>query len=308
MKLLCSYSIYLGMVCITILGMMASWVDRKITAKLQWRVGPPWYQSFADFLKLWGKETTIPEGCSRLLFPVAPVIGVAGAACAAALLAAAAVDPSADVRGSLILTLCFLAAPAVALIIGGAASHNELASLGARRELRLAVACEVPFLIAVFTPALRAGGALRLGEMVAYQRMYGMILPGFSGIISFLVTLICMLALLRFTPFDCAEADTEINSGPLILYSGKMLGLLKLMKMMMLGVVPLFLITLFMGGIRVRWPGIAITAIQYLLLVLLATVLRNTNPRARIDQAERFFLIPMTIAACAGAVLAVIGY
>jgi len=159
MKILCIYLIYPAVVSIAILGMMASWVDRKITAKLQWRVGPPWYQSFADFLKLWGKETKIPEGCSRLLFPVAPVIGVAGALCAAALLAAVALDPSADARGSLILTLCFLAAPAVSLIIGGAASNDELASLGARREIRLAVACEIPFLLAVLTPAVRAGYA-----------------------------------------------------------------------------------------------------------------------------------------------------
>lgn len=308
MKLLFIYLIYPGALFTALLGMMASWLDRKVTARLQWRVGPPWYQSFADIIKLWGKETAVPEGGLRMLFACAPIAGVAGVGIAAALLGAVALDPLRDIPGSVLVMLVLLMAPAASLICGGTASNDELASLGARREIRLAIATQVPFLLAVLTPVIRAGGALGMGEIVVFQRMHGAALASLSGIISCAVALVCMQSLLRLTPFDCPEADTEVNAGPLILYSGRLLALFKMMKMMMLAVVPLFLITLFMGGVALRGRGIAVAALHYLLLVLLTTVLRNINPRVRIDQAQRFFLIPLTVAALAGVTLAMTGY
>ena len=51
--------IFPGFLFTTAIGMASSWVDRKVTARLQWRVGPPWYQPVADVLKLFGKETVV---------------------------------------------------------------------------------------------------------------------------------------------------------------------------------------------------------------------------------------------------------
>ena len=48
-------------------GLMATWIDRKVTARVQYRVGPPWYQSFADVVKLMGKETIVPRAASKTL-------------------------------------------------------------------------------------------------------------------------------------------------------------------------------------------------------------------------------------------------
>ena len=60
-----------------LLGLVSKWLDRKVTARIQWRVGPPWYQPFADILKLLGKETVIPKEAQRLSFLFAPVAGFA---------------------------------------------------------------------------------------------------------------------------------------------------------------------------------------------------------------------------------------
>ena len=125
---------------------------------------------------------------------------------------------------------------------------------------------------------------------------------------TFIVGILYMQAKLGLVPFDIAEAETEINAGPLIEYSGPLLAIFKLTKMMMLVALPLFLLTLFAGGVSFRGWGIAASLIKYVLLIVIITVIRNTNPRLRIDQALKFFWGPVTIIAVAGIVLAFVGY
>jgi len=57
---LLSFFIFPGFLFTAVVGLLAGWVDRKLTARIQWRVGPPWYQNFIDFLKLMSKETILP--------------------------------------------------------------------------------------------------------------------------------------------------------------------------------------------------------------------------------------------------------
>ncbi|MBU4346289.1 MAG: NADH-quinone oxidoreductase subunit H, partial [Candidatus Omnitrophica bacterium] len=61
MRLLFNYLIFPGFLFSAFIGLMAGWIDRKVTARIQWRVGPPWYQNFVDIIKLLGKETIVPE-------------------------------------------------------------------------------------------------------------------------------------------------------------------------------------------------------------------------------------------------------
>jgi NADH-quinone oxidoreductase subunit H len=114
-------------------------------------------------------------------------------------------------------------------------------------------------------------------------------------------------AKIGLVPFDIAEAETEIVSGPLIEYSGSGLAIYRLMKNMLLFVLPFFLMILFLGGWR--WDGIHSLngALKYVGLVAAATVIRNTNPRVRIDQAVRFFWGPVTVMAIIAVVLAIRG-
>ena len=67
-------------------GMLASWIDRKVTARIQWRVGPPIYQPLVDIIKLLGKETLIPQGVKRVGFLVAPIVGLIGVTLASLIL------------------------------------------------------------------------------------------------------------------------------------------------------------------------------------------------------------------------------
>ena len=114
-------------------------------------------------------------------------------------------------------------------------------------------------------------------------------------------------AKLALVPFDIPEAETEIVSGPLIEYSGSALAVYRLMKNMLLFVLPFFLIILFMGGLRYDGLHLLNGVFKYVGLVALATVIRNTNPRVRIDQAIRFFWGPMTVIAIGAVTLALMG-
>ena len=113
-----------------------------------------------------------------------------------------------------------------------------------------------------------------------------------------------MQAKLALVPFDIPEAETEITSGPLIEYSGSGLSLYRLMKNMLLFTLPFFLIILFMGGLRIDGIHFLYGVLKYVGLVALITVIRNTNPRVRIDQAVKFFWGPVTVLAIIAVILA----
>jgi NADH-quinone oxidoreductase subunit H len=121
------------------------------------------------------------------------------------------------------------------------------------------------------------------------------------------VVLFCVQAKLGFTPFDVAEAETEIMSGPFIEYSGVSLGVFKLTQAMMLFTLPVFLITVFLGGIHLVGWGILWAVLKYVAILVLIIVMKNTNPRVRIDQAVKFFWFYLTPIAVAAFVLAVLG-
>jgi len=149
-----------------VLGLASKWVDRKVTALVQWRVGPPWYQPVADVAKLLGKETLVPENARRTGFLLAPIIGFSAVGVAAAILWSVNVDPAHSFMGDLIVVLYLLTIPSLAVVIGGCSSANPHGAMGASREMKLILSYELPFLLAM-VPAMIAGGwTLRLGAIV----------------------------------------------------------------------------------------------------------------------------------------------
>jgi NADH-quinone oxidoreductase subunit H len=128
-----------------------------------------------------------------------------------------------------------------------------------------------------------------------------------SGVLALIVAIICMQAKLALVPFDIPEAETEISGGVLIEYSGSGLAIYKLMKNMLLFTLPFFLIIVFIGGLKFDGIHLLYGVLKYISLVALMTVIRNTNPRVRIDQAVKFFWGPMTIIAIIAVVLALLG-
>ena len=299
--------ILFGFILTAVLGLVASWIDRKVTARVQYRVGPPLLQPVIDLVKLFGKETLMPKGASRTVFFSAPVVGVASVIVVSALLWVNLIDPSKSFLGDIIVVLYLLTIPAMSIIVGGFASRNPLASIGASREMKLILAYELPFVLAVLVPVIKSGFSIRLGDIIAYQIQNGIFLGTWSGIIAFIVALLCVQAKLALVPFDAAEAETEIIGGTLIEYSGSGLAMYKLMKNMLLCTLPLFLMIIYMGAVRFDGVHSLLGLLKYIGVVALITVIRNTNPRVRIDQAVRFFWGPMTVLSIIAVVLAMTG-
>ena len=294
-----NFLIFPGFLFTAAMGLVASWIDRKVTARVQWRVGPPWYQPLIDLVKLSIKEITVPRGAFRPVFFLAPLVGLSGVILASTFIWLPNINLGASgFTGDLIVILYLLTLPAIALILGASSSGNPLASVGLSREIKLILAYELPFIIALVVPIIKSSGLLKLTDLVAYQTINGAFVSSISGLLALLVAIFCMQAKLGLVPFDMSEAETEIMGGVLIEYSGMLLGIFKLTKIMMLVALPVFLTTVFWGGFSI-W--------KYVVLLVIIILMRNTNPRVRIDQAMRFFWGKMTLIAAVAALLAVLG-
>ncbi|OGW81413.1 MAG: hypothetical protein A3G33_01015 [Omnitrophica bacterium RIFCSPLOWO2_12_FULL_44_17] len=302
------YLIVFGCCLTAVLGLFTSWVDRKVTARVQYRVGPPVLQPVFDVIKLLGKETLIPDGASKLTFLAAPVVGLSSVILVSTILWMNVIHPQQTFLGDLIVVLYLLTVPSMSIIMGGFASGNPLASIGSSREMKLILSYELPFVLAILVPVIHSHYSIRLGDILNMQSGSGVIIGNFSGSIAFIVALLCVQAKLGLVPFDMPEAETEIIGGPFVEYSGAGLAIFRLMKNMLLFVMPFFLMILFMGGIRFDGIHIFNALLKYLGTVALITVIRNTNPRVRIDQALRFFWGPMTVLAIIAIILAYRGW
>jgi NADH-quinone oxidoreductase subunit H len=302
MRLLFNYLIFPGFLFSACVGLLAGWLDRKVTARIQWRKGPPWHQNFTDILKLTGKETIVPEG-ARITFLLSPYLGLSSASLAAVILGLVLIQGGGGFSADLIVMLYLLVIPAISLIIGASASRNPLASVGASREMKLILGYELPFILAVITVIIKSGASIRLGAIINSQAQAHSHIASWSGLFAFVVAVICMQAKLGLVPFDASEAEQEIMCGSLIEYSGLPLAVFKLTKAVMLYIMPLFLTALFLG----KDTGLLFLAAKYIGILVLIILIKNTNPRLRIDQALRFFWCPVTLLASAAVILALLG-
>jgi NADH-quinone oxidoreductase subunit H len=302
MKLLFNYLIFPGFVFSAVIGLMACWVDRKVSARLQYRVGPPWHQNFTDILKLLGKEVIIPTQ-TKLTFVLAPFLGLLSLVLVADILGLSIISSSGGFDGDLIVVLYLLSIPAISLIIGASSSQNPLASVGASREIKLLLSYELPFILAVITIIVKSGGAIRLSEIIAHQQYSGSNIVSFSGALAFIAAVLCMQAKSGLAPFDISESDQELMGGVLIEYSGLLLAGFKLMKAILIYTVPLLIIILFMG----KDTSLVFILLKYLMLLVVMVLIKNTNPRLRIDQAMRFFWRLPSLFAVVAVALAIFG-
>ena len=307
LRYLITYLIFPGFLFTAVVGMLASWIDRKVTARVQWRVGPPLFQSLYDLVKLLGKEIVIPRGCSKVIFLMAPLFGLMAVTLVSTLVWSAILWPDQGFVGDLIVVIYFLIFPMLAVIIGGFASKNPIASLGASREMKLMLADELPFILAVFVAVIKLDGEIQLAKFVELQQNNGMVFASLSGVIATIVAVITMQAKLTLIPFDIPEAETEIMSGPYVEYSGPPFAVFKLTRMMMLFTLPMVLVVVFLGGMNFQGMNILWSVLKYVVLLVLIVLIRNTNPRLRIDQALKFLWGPVTFLAIIAVILAFLG-
>ncbi len=284
-----------------ILGLVACWIVRKVSALVQWRVGPPLCQPLYDIMKLMGKEILVPQDAQRTVFMAAPLVGLAGVLLLSTMLWRITIAQTAFI-GDIIVAIYLMVLPSLALILGSSASGSPHAAIGTSREMKLVMGYELSLVLAFVVVIIKTGGQLELATIAQQAPALSI-----SGMLAFLAALLCVQAKLGFVPFDMAEAETELGSGIFMEYSGALLAVWKVMHAVMLVALPLFLVTVFLGGFGTTGWSLVWGIGKYVLIVVLLILIKNTNPRVRIDQAMKFFWVYCGIALVAAIILATIG-
>jgi NADH-quinone oxidoreductase subunit H len=284
-----------------VLGVVASWIVRKVSALVQYRVGPPLLQPLYDIVKLTGKETLVPQEAQQAVFIASPLVGLAGVLVLGIMLWRTALTQSAFL-GDIIVAIYLMVLPSLALILGSSASASPHAAVGTSREMKLVMGYELPLVLAFIVVIIKTGGTLNLAQIGQNTTVLSI-----SNMLAFLVALLCVQAKLGFVPFDIAEAETELGSGVLMEYSGALLAVWKAMQAVMLVALPLFMVMVFLGGFGGTFSTALAGVGKYVLVLVLIILIKNTNPRVRIDQAMKFFWVYCGIALAAAIGLAIIG-
>ena len=203
------FIIYPGLLFAGIAGGLIAWADRKVTARVQFRKGPPILQPFYDFLKLLlVKETIVPRHASAIMFLIAPVLALFGATAAAVIILSPALGIENGFRGDIIVLFYLLAIPSLMFVIGALASGNPLSAVGASREIKLVLSYELTFLLVIAGIILKSDLSLSLNEIMMIQWTDGAFIGSVSGVLLFIAALFCIQAKMGMVPFDQGEAET----------------------------------------------------------------------------------------------------
>ena len=303
------FLVFPGLLFTAVTGAFLSWFDRKITARVQFRKGPPVLQPFYDFFKLLlVKETILPKHGSPLIFLLAPLFAVFGASMAGVFILLPLLNITTGFRGDVIVIFYLLTIPSLSYIIGALASGNPLAAVGGSREMKLILSYELTFLLVISGIIMKCGQQFNLYSIIQAQQAGSPFIGSISGVLLFIADIFCMQAKLALVPFDMPEAEAEITEGIFIEYSGAAYAMIKLTKYIMFFILPAFLVALLMGGFRLEGIHILWAVLKVLAVVLILTLIRNTNPRVKIKQAISFFFIWMNLVAIAALVFIAFGY
>jgi NADH-quinone oxidoreductase subunit H len=254
------------------------------------------------------KETILPRYGSPVIFLFTPIFAVFGAALAAAFILLPLFNITTGFRGDLIVIFYLLTVPSFSYIIGALASGNPLAAVGGSREMKLILSYELTFLLVIAGIIMKSGQQFNLNSIIQIQQAGSPFIGSISGVLLFIAGIFCIQAKLALVPFDMPEAEAEITEGIFIEYSGAAYAMIKLTKYIMLFILPAFLVALLMSGFRLEGIHILWAILKVLAVVLLLTLIRNTNPRIKIKQAVSFFFIWMNLIAIAALVLIAFGY
>lgn len=285
--------------------------ERKVIGYIQVRIGPNrvgprgWLQPIADGLKLLMKEIIVPTNANQYLFVIAPILALAPALAAWAVIPFNAELVLADIDAGLLYILALTSMGVYGIIIAGWASNSKYAFLGALRSAAQVVSYEIAMGFAL-VGVLIAAGSLNLREVVLAQE---------GGVLSwywiplfplFLVYFIAGVAETNRAPFDVAEGESEIVAGFHVEYSGMAFALFFLAEYANMILVAALTSLLFCGGwlSPLPWvPVIGEPSIFWLFakmafFLFLFLWFRATFPRYRYDQIMRLgwkVFIPITI-------------
>ncbi len=300
--------VILGFILVAVLYII--WGLRKVMGDIQVRVGPnrvgPFglFQTIADALKLLQKEDVIPTGADRWLFTIAPALVFIPAYLVYVVMPFGKGLIAKDLNIGIVYITAITSITVIGIIIGGWASNNKWALLGAFRAAAQLVAYEVPMILALMVPVIFAGTFSMQGIVEAqaggFTRWF--IFPNLSTfgipIVAFVIYLTAGLAEINHTPFDIMEAESELVAGFNVEYSGMKFALFFLEEFAAAFTICAIAVTLFFGGWHAplpflgdQWTGLAGMAASLfwflsksILGVLVLMWIRSTWPRVRMDQ------------------------
>ena len=258
-------------------GLLYNWIDRKLVARFQNRIGPRWFQPLADIVKLLAKEEVVPTTLNRWLFIGLPIVALAGGMTASLYVPLFGLPPAYSFPGDLIVTLYLLSLLTLSAGLAGWNTTSRFSLVGAQRTLTQLFAYEAPFLLALLGPALVARSWEIRQILVVVKSEPWMIL---SQPIGFIIALIGLMGKVEMPPFVAPEAETEIVAGALTEYSGRGLALFHLGKAVELIVGLTLVAAFYLGGFTNPLDFL----IKTLLLLVLMAGLQTLLTRLRIDQ------------------------
>jgi NADH-quinone oxidoreductase subunit H len=280
------------------ISLVYEFVDRKLYARLQNRIGPPWYQPLADLIKLLSKETVIPREADSRFFSLIPVFALAATVASFMYIPIWSTHSLQFFDSDLIVVMYFLTIPTMAFFLAGWFSTSLYAEIGAIRAMTQLFAYEVPFYMALLGPALLAGTWSISGMAQYYHEKPWLILVNLPGL---LVSIFAAQGKLERVPFDIPDAETEIVGGTFTEYSGRLLAFFKLTINAELVVVSTLISAIFFPLFihDNALLGFLLFLLKDFVIVFLLALMRAALARFRLDQMIGFcwkVLAPIAIA------------
>lgn len=284
---LLSIFVFPGFLFLVTLALAAEFFDRKLHARLQNRVGPPWFQPLADVIKLFGKQDIMPEEANPIMFKALPIISLSAAV--AAYLYIPLWKPASlfSFDCDIIVVLYLLTIPTIAFFLAGWYSTSLYAMIGAVRSLTQLFAYEVPLFLGVLAPSIIAH-TWSLSELIAFYSVHPYL--ALCNVIGFGVALTALQGKLEKVPFDIPEAETEIVAGSFTEYSGRLLAFFRLTIAVELVVGASLFAAVFFPfgyGLPAGW-AVLVYAGKVGFIIVLSCLIRTLFARMRIDQMVEF--------------------
>jgi NADH-quinone oxidoreductase subunit H len=279
-----------------------SWMERRLIGKFQNRLGPNRWgpfgllQPIADLVKLIFKEDLTPRAADKIVFAVVPIVMLAPVILMLAVVPFAKDTALANLNVGVLYVLAVTSVTSIAIFMAGWSSNNRFAMFGAARGVAVLISYEVPVVISLLGVVMIAG-SMSLADVVDAQTIPFLLVQP----LALFVFVAGTAAELNRTPFDMAEAESELIAGYHIEYSGIKFGLIQAAEFGGVVTASAVIVTLFFSG----WSGPASNYIGWLWFLLkvgaVACVfiwVRATFPRLRIDQLLALawkFLLPVSI-------------
>ena len=303
------------LLAVVVVGAALTVVERRLLGLWQDRYGPnrvgPFgtLQLIADMLKIFFKEDWTPPFASRALFMLAPNLAFASLLLSFVIIPITPGWGVADMHIGLLFFLALAGINVYAVLIGGWASGNKYALLGALRASAQTLSYEV-FMGLSLMGVVAMAGSFNLRDIVAAQEGLWFVIPQFLGFVTFLIA---GIAVTHRHPFDQPEAEQELADGYHVEYSGMKFGMFFIGEYVGMVLVSALIVTLFFGGWQGPWlPPIEWFALKTSFFLMLFILLRASLPRPRYDRVMSFgwrVCLPLTLVnlLATGAVLLLTG-